>query len=152
MKVQNVAMIALLHLVASAGCGKTTSEPGPHTLELHAVQFAPQDFNLNAFGSPFNIRVDLFVDGKRVEPREGDNILSGSRGERNLEKSVVWDFIYASTSRYQVQIEEQNIISPGVRWSIPATPRMGDLIFGASGRRKVDFGKDSYLGFNCYRR
>lgn len=154
MDVRNVAMLALLGLVLGVvtGCGKTTSEPGPHTLELHTVQFAPQDFNLNLFGNPFNIRVDLLVDGKRVEPKRGDNVLSGSRGERALKEGVAWDFVYAPSSRYQIQVEEQNIVSQAVRWSIPATPRMGDLAFGASGKRRVEFGEDSYLGFNCYRR
>ena len=122
-------------------------EPGRYTVELQRVQISPHDFNLNAFGNPFNIEVKIVVNGEAVPPVKDNNVLSGSRGERKLKEPVKWDIVYDPASRYMISVEEKNIISAAVRWSIPATPRMGRWPFG-TGEKEIDFGRDSYLGFN----
>ncbi len=119
-----------------------------HVVKLLRVQFGAEDFNLSTFGNPLKIEVTIREDGKTIRSNQPDFvILDGTRGERTNRSNIQWTVNFDPTRNYQVVLEEKAIIANVLRWSLPATPKIGYWPIGVN-KGKLNFGRDSYIEFS----
>ncbi|MBK6765337.1 MAG: hypothetical protein IPG71_03170 [bacterium] len=71
-------------------------------------------------------------------------MMSGVRGERFLKNPIRWVVDFDPNRNYQIRLEEQAVIAQAMRWSIPATPKIG---YWPIGHGKLQLGQDSYIEF-----
>jgi hypothetical protein len=154
--------VALLWLIVAglslAGCsrdkmgklGRTDDAcyPGKaamHAVELDRLQLADKDFHLSESGDPIPVRVYLLNDDVEVASANGD-MISGARGERDLQTPVRWEVNFSPDGRYQIVVEEQNPNGAAARYVFPPSPRPGFWPVPANdGTYK--FGRSSYVHF-----
>jgi len=130
-----------------------TSQPDPmrpgkaatHIVELYKVQIGAKDFNLSSFGNPLDIEVIFKENGNVISP-QGIYLLDGKRGERILNKPMVWVVNFDPNKNYQIVLKEVSIVASAQSWSIPGTPKIGYWPIGVNNGH-ISFGKDSYLQF-----
>ena len=113
-----------------------------HLVVLYKVQISPEDFSLSTFGNPLDLRINILENGKILDGA----LIKGYRGERKLDHPINMTIKYNPSKNYQIIVEEQSLIAPGVRWSIPGLPKIGLWPIGINSGT-INFGKNSKLYF-----
>jgi hypothetical protein len=116
---------------------KSTME---HTVTIDRVMITDADFHKSTTGGPLDVQVSLLENGREINPST-TNEFDGTRGERVLEKPLIWHVNFSPNNNYQLVVKEQAIIADASKWMIPETPKLGYWPIES----KIKLGSSSYL-------
>lgn len=95
-------------------------KPATYIVELRKVQFEDKDFSRSILDEPLRVQIKFMENGKELQTVDtAYTIIEGTRGERFLDKPLVWKINFKPENNYQIVVEEVGLLVDRKRYVMP---------------------------------